>query len=298
VITTLKLLFRQILHNLIIISWLAKPSTSSTDYLGQAFLSASSRWNGELDPILTYISFTSYLCNASFKGKFLELGGGYSTVIFNHYFAKLQIELLSIDAYPVKYNRILNSFHSSRLFLDSIDCRYQLTVNYQQAVDGVSNLISELSKFTVTSLQRSLSKFVLDPSAIDLIIQKIHYQSFADELISHINSVSERPIYSLCSGPSFLSELSSKSSITKPKFDAIFFDCGELSSMAEWMYFRGLIPVGGYALFHDIFYPKSIKNFLVATYIDLSPLWNIVFLDRLTPQGGMIAMRISHDQDS
>ena len=296
-LTLLNLITRQLLHNLRIVIWLVKFPSSSADYLGQSFLAASSRWTGELNPILTYISFTSCLCNLNFKGKFLELGGGYSTVIFNHYFAKLPIQLISIDAYPVKYNRILNSFHSSKSFLDSIDCRYQLTVDYQQAVDGVSQLIGELSKFSETSLQKSLSRFVLDPSVVHLIIKKIHSQSLADELISHRNSVSERQIYSLRSGPSFFSELSSKSSIRKAEFDAIFFDCGELSSMAEWIYFKELIPVGGYALFHDIFYPKSIKNFLVATYIDLSPCWDIVLLDSFTPQGGMIAKKTKPDEN-
>ena len=153
----------------------------------------------------------------------------------------------------------------------------------------------DLSKFSETSLQQSLSRFVLDPSVVDLIIQKIHSHSLADELISHGNSVSERSIYSICTGPSFLSELSSNSLTEKTQFDAIFFDCGELSSMAEWIYLNEFIPIGGYALFHDIFYPKSIKNFLVATYIDISPCWDIVFLDSHTPQGGLIARRISHD---
>jgi predicted O-methyltransferase YrrM len=76
-----------------------------------------------------------------------------------------------------------------------------------------------------------------------------------------------------------------------PQFDAVFFDCGEFSSPLEWELLRGRIRPGGLALFHDIYFPKSVKNFQVAAAIAASPDWEILHQDRSTPQGLLAARR-------
>lgn len=75
-------------------------------------------------------------------------------------------------------------------------------------------------------------------------------------------------------------------------FDFIFFDCGEYSSLAEWFILEKQIKVGGFALLHDIYYPKSVKNFLVASFISLSEDWEIVYKDTVSQQGALVAKRI------
>ena len=49
---------------------------------------------------------------------------------------------------------------------------------------------------------------------------------------------------------------------------------------------------GSYALLHDIYYPKSIKNFLVAIYLELDDSWEILYLDNASPQGGLVAIKL------
>jgi predicted O-methyltransferase YrrM len=79
----------------------------------------------------------------------------------------------------------------------------------------------------------------------------------------------------------------------KQLFDLIFFDSGEVSSAVEWLMLKDRIAVGGLAAFHDIFFPKSIKNFLVCAAIAADPKWRVVLFDDSTVQGLLIAQRLA-----
>lgn len=74
-------------------------------------------------------------------------------------------------------------------------------------------------------------------------------------------------------------------------WDMIFFDSGELASLIEWCKLKDRIVIGGIAAFHDIFFPKSFKNFIVCASIVADPSWKVVFIDDSTMQGLMIAQR-------
>ena len=76
------------------------------------------------------------------------------------------------------------------------------------------------------------------------------------------------------------------------EYDFIFFDSGELSSLVEWVLLENQIKIGGYAILHDIYFPKSIKNFLVASFINISKNWEIVYKDLSTTQGMLVAKRV------
>ncbi|MEF3695744.1 hypothetical protein [Desulfolutivibrio sp.] len=71
-------------------------------------------------------------------------------------------------------------------------------------------------------------------------------------------------------------------------FDMIFFDSGELVSLVEWNILWRRIRPGGLAAFHDVFFPKSVKNFLICSSLLASPMWRLVFVEENTPQGLMI----------
>lgn len=75
-------------------------------------------------------------------------------------------------------------------------------------------------------------------------------------------------------------------------FGFVFFDSSEYASAVEWAFLKRRITVGGLAAFHDIYYPKSIKNFMVCASIVADPDWNVLYVDRSTPQGMMVAQRI------
>lgn len=81
--------------------------------------------------------------------------------------------------------------------------------------------------------------------------------------------------------------------LKQPGYDAIFFDSGEFSSNIEFLKLKDKIRRGGYAIFHDITFPKSVKNFLACAYVRAKPeQWEIIYLDnKTTPQGIMVAQR-------
>jgi hypothetical protein len=76
-------------------------------------------------------------------------------------------------------------------------------------------------------------------------------------------------------------------------WELICFDSGEYSSCIEWLMLKDRIPVGGLAAFHDIFFPASIKNVIPCAAILADPNWRVVWLDRSTAQGLLIAQRLN-----
>ena len=203
--------------------WLCRLPQSSSDFLGQAFLSATSRWKGELNPIYTYFNLCSTLIRYEFNGTIVEFGGGYSTVIFNHYLSKSDIQLISVDAYPVKYDRILNSSVNRKLFLNSISSYNKLTVNFEQASEGAQALIDQLSQHSEIDLVTALTDYITDPTLLTDIARNIKTKSILSFLLNHEHTVSEGSIYSSNSNSSFYDDCISEK-IT-PSFNAIFFDC-------------------------------------------------------------------------
>ena len=75
------------------------------------------------------------------------------------------------------------------------------------------------------------------------------------------------------------------------QIDAVFLDSGEFSSLPEWEVVEKRLPPGGYVVLHDIFFPKSFKNWLVCGAIQAHPDFEVLYVDRSTPQGLMVAQK-------
>lgn len=75
-------------------------------------------------------------------------------------------------------------------------------------------------------------------------------------------------------------------------WDMIFFDCGEFSSLPEWELAHAHIAVGGLAAFHDIYFPKSFKNFVVCASLVDNPRWRILYEDQSNAMGLLVAQRV------
>ncbi|QKM61903.1 hypothetical protein DCO16_01665 [Polynucleobacter antarcticus] len=286
---------RLIVHKIRVFFWLIRPKTTMLDFLGESFLSVSARWQGELHPILSYICLYDVLRQLNFKGKFLELGGGYSTVLAANIFNPQEVSIASVDLNPSKYNRILNSVHSKQRFLSSISSIQAPTVTLAEAFAGLEAVRVSLKDFDRAAVELSIRKFIssenISKQFTDLIFSE-NGDDLKEIIMSHPSYVGDLKFYegtkSLL-GTAYCSYLVERNY----KADAIFFDCGEVSSIGEWHLMWQTIQIGGFALLHDIYYPKSIKNFLVATYIDLSPNWSILYTDSQSTQGALIAQRVA-----
>ena len=75
------------------------------------------------------------------------------------------------------------------------------------------------------------------------------------------------------------------------KLDFFFSDSGEYCGLPEWRIVRDVIKVGGQFAAHDIYYPKSVKNFKVVDEIEKSPNWKVL-VKTDTKQGLCIAEKL------
>lgn len=287
--------FRQVLHKIRVGLWFFVGKKTSLDFLGESFVSISARWHGELYPVLSYIPMFDVLRQNRFSGEFLEFGGGYSTVLALNMFDLSKVRIKSVDLNPSKYNRILNSVDSRKKFLSMIDNVEKPTVSLNEALEGLEKLRLKFAKFDRQDVKNAIRKYVNDSESISSNIADLIFSADGKDLkrliMGHAGYVNDLKFYRSAnyeSGSGFCSTLVESGYVA----DAVFFDCGEISSLGEWSIMEDAIKVGGYALFHDVFYPKSIKNFLIATYVELSGNWKLIYRDTISPQGGVVAVRV------
>ena len=71
----------------------------------------------------------------------------------------------------------------------------------------------------------------------------------------------------------------------------IFLDSGEFSTLPEFLIVDDLAEIGAVLLVQDIIFPKSIKGFLIGALVAASSRWEVLWIDRSTPQGMLAAIR-------
>lgn len=288
------ILIRQLLHKLRIYAWLLRSRQAPLDYLSEAWISIAARWNTELNPMLSYTGMFDILRQEKFKGHFLELGGGYSTILLPNMLDMKNVTLTSVDLNPSKYDRILNSVYTRNEFLKTIENIRQPTVSLDEVFLGLEYLRLKLAKIDREKVYQSLKNFIQDQdNIIKEILDSIYSnngQALKRFIESHQNYTTDLKFYQITNaehGTAYCANIAKQNL----QLDAVFFDCGEISSIGEWSLLENQIRIGGYALFHDIYYPKSIKNFLIVTYISLSEQWRILYQDKISPQGAMVAIK-------
>ncbi len=283
---------RTFLHKIRIFKWLIYPKENKLDLFGSSMISLSGRWKSEFDPFLTYISMFLIMNQRGFKGSLLEFGGGYSTVLAVQVLKRLT-KFRSIDINPQKYFRILNSKKNLKRLSNFVEIIPEITVSFEEVENSYLTLKKEFSNYEIELVKKSLSFYAGDYATelSDAIFHKNENSllKFIEKKDSFKNEVNFYTENNMLSNQGYCSKLAKDSN----QVDAIFYDCGEISSNAEWFATSKLIPLGGYVLLHDIYYPKSIKNIFIATLISLSNEWKILFVDKESDQGGLLAQRVS-----
>ena len=288
-IEVLKNIKRRLVHYSYYWSWILGGRKTAQDFYAESIVSIAARWEGEIDPMLTYTAMYDVLRQRGFNGSFWELGGGYSTIL-----APLSLRLPtslihSVDFNPSKYRRILNSPSVSRTFLDNINLYYEITVSFEEVQDALDKISRRLCQYPVESVKMALRSYA--GHTFDICNDSDQIASLAvDTFNQHPHAKEEYAFYTsfnALEGKKLCSRLVDE----KRKMDALFLDCGELSSVAEFVLLESQVPEGGYILLHDIYYPKSIKNYLVAAFLELSEEWDVVYRDKASPQGGLVAVR-------
>ena len=121
IIEILRYLKRLSIHRIHYWKWIFGNRKTPQDFYAEATVSIAARWEGEIDPLLTYTGMFDKLRQRKFSGSFWELGGGYSTILAPLSLRIPMSSIHSIDFDPMKYHRILNNRANSKKFLSQIN---------------------------------------------------------------------------------------------------------------------------------------------------------------------------------
>ena len=258
------------------------------------------RAQNDFNPFLQYVHMLNILQQDKDIQNGLEIGGGYSTIVLSKLIFDNNCKITSIDINPDKYKSILPDKKYRNKLFSLINIVEDLTIDYNTMVDFYKNTLEkELSRYNADELQKHILKFTSDFKGgyVDLKTDPLEYL-FKDNKLNLFdkvltNDVLEREkgfyqMFDKVQKKGYVNTILENNII----YDFIFFDCGELSSIVEWILLEKQIKTGGYAILHDIYFPKSIKNFLVGALISISDEWEIVYKDTSSVQGMLIARKM------
>lgn len=264
-------------------------------------------------------NFRSYLEMGTFAHyagcrRVLELGAGYSTLVWGQFAGKTGAEVTSIDA---DFN-LFETHVGDSSYADSVDEHVDtlegVTVDPQMLREFYATPRSTVAGVAVADLVDHLDRFVTadgcPTDSLDLVRQNAPTRNWSATDLLMVDGRFEVPRYLLdwhiheYEEDGFERHLADLSSVdrtgivrslleTGRTWDFVWFDSGEPSSLLEWDLLASHVEPGGFAAFHDIFFPKSMKNFVAAASVVASPDWEVVFVDARTPQGLMVARRHS-----
>ena len=267
------------------------------DLISLAQNTVAHRWHG--DPVTQYVVVMNILQQDKKMTKGLEIGGGYSTAILTKLVIEKGCKITSIDINPRKYNFILPSRSHRNYLFSLIDVVEDLTIDFHSLLQYYEQgLAKDIAEFPQEKFKEALSHYIVPFDGAYLSSELDPLESLYSEgkfdLKKHVLTAdvlkSEKDFYQT------FDRVEKKGVINKIVeeniiYDFIFFDCGELSSLVEWKLLKDKIRVGGYAILHDIYFPKSVKNFIVAALIELSDDWEIIYKDTASIQGMLVAKR-------
>jgi len=269
-------------------------------------LALDTRNNPEKNPhnlqiFFQYAQAANFIANLDPLQNVLEIGRGYSTMLLA-FFKKPETRLFSIDAKPIEDYDIadplrfiendvdfINGFTVTDAEMRSFYNRESkdnfLDTDASKIKDAVPEYIRPDSGKYAKALGLNPLKNEFTKSCLDTLFDGQKPRCLG-ALFPEILTREMR--YAETQGPGVLDGLLKKVQV----LDAVFLDCGEFSSMIEWMKVKDRIRKHGLAIFHDIYFPKSVKNFLVCAAISASKDWETLYQDATTPQGLLIVRRV------
>ena len=250
-------------------------------------------------------AFSLFVFDSSIK-RVLELGAGQSTIIWGYLANRLGWEIHCIDMNPAAMKTKIRDSNIPENILDRVQFYTGVTLpatyiksyyqTYHPTIAGVplTELVAHASQYINTSHDSRKVQNVIDtlslshfsPQVISSIIPDHNlslwklidiYRTPFDELSERYKELQPEPLL--------------KKLIRKNKYDIIFLDSGEFSSLPEFDLLSKYILPGTYLVLHDILFPKSFKNWLVAAAISSSPDFEILHQDFSLPQGLLIAIK-------
>jgi hypothetical protein len=258
------------------------------------------------DSLPVYIQMVNFAYHLGCKSV-LELGAGLSTGVWARFAANTGARVQSIEADLSAMWSYVNGSSVERLVREHVELHEAATISWNQLADFYGAPRNSLGDVPVSDFVGFLNRFFRSHPREKRITKSLGDWDFrianlivdAEGKLNYDRALWE--LYSDYDGEKALWEnLESKGRVgvledlleDGQKWDFVFFDSGERSSIIEWELLKSHIQIGGLAAFHDIFFPKSMKNFAVCASLLKDPNWRPVFLDESTRQGLFVAQRV------
>ncbi len=265
-----------------------------------------------------YLAFPSYTCMSNFAERnacrnILEIGAGLSTAVWAHMAAQTGARVCTLDANLSRMQSYVKDSRHEALVSKHVELIEGVSIECDEFVDFYSGAPrTDYGGIEIAALRNHIDEFHGQNCAIKRRYEANRVaghrkRSARDMMTTKFTLSIPRQLLDLFSTKgnfdneiAFLKDaehrgvagIISKLQKRKSLWDMIFFDSGELTSMLEWTRLKGNIAIGGFAAFHDIFFPKSIKNIIPCAAVMADPDWEIVFCDDSTKQGLLIAKRL------
>ena len=238
------------------------------------------------------------------KLNILEIGSGYSTVLWGMLAEEMDIKVNTIDLSFETVTKATNSTDYTKYlkninFLEGLSVSADETQKFYskfpimdfggmdwETIVRSSSYITELhdvrrsnhlkEKYGASDLNGLREKMATDPDIISYLLD--YYSNFGSF---------EKELGVLSKYKVILSQ-----ELIESKFDVIFFDSGELSSNIEFFKLRDSLSENAIVALHDIYFPKSFKSFIPCTMLDNNREFNRLLLDESTSQGMYLTEKI------
>lgn len=242
----------------------------------------------------------------------LEIGAGLSTAIWAEYGKENDADVTSIDADFDRFSRWITGTRHQQTIDEYVDQREGLSIESGDLREFYGQSHTEFAGTPVGEIEAEIDRFARATgcpasrikamntiagernwSVSDIIIAdgSLRFpKSFLDFYVKGHETLDDL-IETMENTPNtgIIDDLTEETD----GWDLVWLDSGEVSSMVEWLKIKDHINSQGLVALHDVFFPKSMKNFVVAASLFSDPEWEVLLLDPSTKQGLLIAQRKS-----
>lgn len=286
---------------------LSKIESIVTDILFNELSYLDQRERDVFEEYLYAFSFLFY--NSNIK-QIVEIGAGHSTLVFSLLAKRTGCEVKTIDMNP---QSMINKLRN-RLLVDDVVQNIKFikgtSISNNDLLSFYKNGVRSINGINITEVMKYVDSFIdlkmdnrKEPKVkLALGIENLNSLSFSNdfdtdklfstEFLEIYRSLDEDDEFSFCEENN-LTEGALASLFEDSQVDMVFLDSGEFSSLVEWEIVSKNLRIGGYVYLHDIFFPKSYKNWLVCASIKASKDWEVLYINSTTPQGMMLAKKVS-----
>jgi hypothetical protein len=231
--------------------------------------------------------------------RILELGAGLSTILWGKYAHNTKATVCTVDADLSYVRSLLKGTPHEKVVEDHVECIQGKTITVDEFVDFYQDAEHQtFGGVEVVSFKETLDFFhdgrYYDwrTKGVEQIIGRKRWRIsdlfFDRDALKFPIGILD--IYSM--GRSFENEVVFLDEGLGDSRRGVLDQLVKRGNQWDFIFFDSSITIGGIAAFHDVFFPKSLKNFLICASLLVDPNWLPLYFDDTTPQGLFMVQRI------